>query len=492
MALFVIGPKSALAAESAKVSVTSATVEKGKEVSVTVTVSATSEIEMFQFYLYYDTTKLQFISGVADSSEGSPITVINYSPSGKSQSYTYKFKAIDLAESGTALTLKNVIVCPHDVSVGTSFPTTISNGKVTINPPYQASNNANLASLSIGEAKISPAFSANVTAYTASVAGTVSKVTVSAKAEHAKAKVAVTGNSGLKEGANTVNVKVTAEDGKTTKTYTITVTRGKAPTPKPATATPTPTPAAKIKVGDTDMDLKGKPDTKWTEDTEEWETTVVEYKKQKIGALTSKINGVTVVELSDGNLYLLDTEKGTATRYFSFDSVKQNIILLDVSDEVTIPMGYSKTTKEIEGAQVPAYVSSETSEYALVYGRNDKGFTGWFQYDLSGGTFQRFNTENVELNPTPIPTPTPIPSPTPSPMPTPTPEILPTVPADVPVDKASASTSGTPFMQKVFMGTSAGLFLLTLIFMILYLVQKARYNRRFAPDEDYSDDEDYL
>ena len=487
MAFAVIGPKAARADESATVSVSSATVEKGQEVTVTVTVSATSDIEMFQFTLSFDNSKLAFVSGSCDSQTSNTITVINYNATGKSQSYSYKFKAIEVAEGGTALTLSNVAVCPHDPNLGQSFPTNVGNGSVKINPPYQASNNANLASLSIGEAKIAPDFSPDVTAYSASVGGTVSKVTVSAQPADGKAKVAVSGNTGLKEGNNTVTVKVTAEDGVTSKTYTITVTRAKPPTPKPATPTPTPTPAVQIKVDDQELALKDKPDLKWMENTDEWDSTIVEFKKYKIGALVNKNTDITVVELSDGNLYILDIERETATRYFAFESAKQSIVLQEVTDEVTIPMGYAKTTRTIDGAEVTAYATSDKSEYALVYARNDKGFTGWFQYDMTTGTFQRFNTEDAELNPTPTPTPTPVPTDTPTPTMTPTAEPLPTVP-----ETTASSSGGRTFLEKVLLGTTGGMFLLMVVFLVLYLIQKGRYNRRFAPDDDYDDDEDYL
>ena len=486
MVILSIGPKPARAAGTATVSVTSAKVEKGQDATITVNISAPSDIAVVDFTLSFDTSKLQYISGAA-SGDGSPLRVLDTGCSGKTASYSFSFKTLDVAEGGTAITLSGVHIMPLDQSLGDDFAISASPGAITITAPYQASNNANLASLSIGEAKIAPDFSPDVTAYSASVGGTVSKVTVSAQPADGKARVAVSGNTGLKEGNNTVSVTVTAEDGVTSKTYTITVTRAKPPTPKPATPTPTPTPAVQIKVDDQDLTLKDKPDLKWMENTDEWDSTIVEYKKYKIGALVNKNTDITVVELSDGNLYILDLERDTATRYFAFESAKQTIVLQEVTDEVTIPMGYTKTTRSIDGADVTAYVTSDKSEYALVYARNDKGFTGWFQYDMTNGTFQRFNTEDAELNPTPTPTPTPVPTDTPTPTMTPTAEPLPTVP-----ETTASSSGGRTFLEKVLLGTTGGMFLLMVVFLVLYLIQKGRYNRRFAPDDDYDDDEDYL
>jgi hypothetical protein len=86
------------------------------------------------------------------------------------------------------------------------------------------SGDATLSALSLTEGTISPAFSATTTAYTAEVDNDVEAVTVQATANHAKATLAIAGNTGLQVGENTVTVTVTAENF-TTKTYTIVVTR---------------------------------------------------------------------------------------------------------------------------------------------------------------------------------------------------------------------------------------------------------------------------
>ena len=57
------------------------------------------------------------------------------------------------------------------------------------------------------------------------VPNSVTEITVYATPLDEKAKVEGTGKVSLKEGNNTANIKVTAEDGKTTKTYTLTIKR---------------------------------------------------------------------------------------------------------------------------------------------------------------------------------------------------------------------------------------------------------------------------
>ena len=88
------------------------------------------------------------------------------------------------------------------------------------------SEDATLRTLSLSGIDIG-AFSPDSTAYAASVAHEVASTTVTATASHSAAKVTMAPGSevSLAVGANEIAVTVTAEDGKTTKTYTVTVTR---------------------------------------------------------------------------------------------------------------------------------------------------------------------------------------------------------------------------------------------------------------------------
>ena len=89
-------------------------------------------------------------------------------------------------------------------------------------------------------------FAAGTTTYTAEVANSVESVTVTPTVKDAKATVTVNDKAAtsgqastvnLIEGSNTITIKVTAEDGTTTKTYTITITRAGADTPEKDTLT---------------------------------------------------------------------------------------------------------------------------------------------------------------------------------------------------------------------------------------------------------------
>ena len=108
----------------------------------------------------------------------------------------------------------------------------------------RVSADATLSGLSLSAGTLSPVFDAATTSYTASVIFSEEEITVTPEAGDPGATVEYLGASDtaladadtdkdghqvdLETGANTIKVKVTAEDGSTTKTYTVTVTRAAA------------------------------------------------------------------------------------------------------------------------------------------------------------------------------------------------------------------------------------------------------------------------
>ncbi len=94
-----------------------------------------------------------------------------------------------------------------------------------------ASADATLSTLALSEGRLNPAFAGDTETYSASVGFTVTQLTVTATATEADATISFTGaaadgRANLAVGGNNViNVKVTAPNGSTTRTYTVTVTR---------------------------------------------------------------------------------------------------------------------------------------------------------------------------------------------------------------------------------------------------------------------------
>jgi sulfatase modifying factor 1 len=127
---------------------------------------------------------------------------------------------------------------PARTPLGTSIPQTESLTMDTRDSPL--SSNADLTALTLSNGNLSPTFVSGTTAYTARVSNTNASVTVTPTISQANATIEARVNGGsyaavssgsastslpLNVGINTVDVRVTAQDGMTQKTYTVTVTR---------------------------------------------------------------------------------------------------------------------------------------------------------------------------------------------------------------------------------------------------------------------------
>ncbi len=88
----------------------------------------------------------------------------------------------------------------------------------------EKSNVKTLRSLTVEQFTLEPEFDPDITEYSLTVGADVEKLDIGVIAEDPKSTVEIVGNNELLIGENTVNVKVTAEDG-TVRTYTINVTK---------------------------------------------------------------------------------------------------------------------------------------------------------------------------------------------------------------------------------------------------------------------------
>ncbi len=142
--------------------------------------------------------------------------------------------------------LSGTVSGPISLSLGPNTITTLvtaqdgsSTKAYTLTVTRAPSANASLASLNPGKTPLSPAFTTGTFAYTLNVGNSISTMTIKPVTIEPNATLTVNGAPaisgvifgpiGLSVGSNTITVKVTAQDGKTTKTYTLTVSRA-APT----------------------------------------------------------------------------------------------------------------------------------------------------------------------------------------------------------------------------------------------------------------------
>ena len=125
------------------------------------------------------------------------------------------------SSSGNTSSGNNSSTSSNNNSKKTSTSTSTNN--TTQETPTKSSN-SRLTNIEIAEGTVLPEFNSDVTEYTINVANEITKLNITATAEHSKATVSITGNEELQIGENTIDIIVTAEDGSTT-TYKVLAVR---------------------------------------------------------------------------------------------------------------------------------------------------------------------------------------------------------------------------------------------------------------------------
>lgn len=324
-------------AGNARIAFSDPTAEVGSEFTVNVKFTCTTgeKIGKTVVMLSYDTSAMEFIGGEPDVSGGNGAIRVIGSVSGSSESAsTIRFKALKAGSSKIEVTDYE----GYDADEQLLDITQLGSSSVTINSTSTAaaaSGDTSLSSLQISPGTLSPAFSAEVDSYTASVSLDTEKLTVSAVPASDKATVALSGTD-LQEGENTVTCTVTAEDG-TSHTYTILVNR--------------------VEGGESLAD--GQEET------------------------TAPAENVEVL----------------AELEASRTPLKIGIAALPA--DVTVPYGMKETSITIGETKVQGWVPDTQGgqpEYCIFYGVSDAGTVGFYRYDLTDKTIQRYFEQSSEGN----------------------------------------------------------------------------------------------
>jgi hypothetical protein len=208
------------------------------ELTVTTTGLSSTGLASADYTITYDTSKLTFNKSTIKYGQSKPAGdfLINESSPGTIKiSYMDNQGGSNKLGNGTVLVLSfttksgassgssSFSLTGKGMSDSNATPLTSTFSGTSIS--YKVvSTNANLTALSLSNATISPTFSSSQLTYTATVASNVTSTSISATGA-AGSTVTGNGTKTLKYGENTFSIVVTAEDGKTKKTYTIKVTR---------------------------------------------------------------------------------------------------------------------------------------------------------------------------------------------------------------------------------------------------------------------------
>ena len=389
-------------ASSAKISFSDPNATVGQEFSVNVKISSQDgNLGASDVVLSYDPSVIEFVSGNNASGGAGSVRLVGTmdSNSTKAFSYTLKFKAVQAGN--TSISVGSYEVYDSDAQAVTVSKT--GTASVKVKAPATSSAEAALSSLKISPGTLSPAFSPNVTSYTAQVGASVDKLAVSASAKDSKAKVLVSGDSGLKVGANTVVCKVTAEDGQTTKSYTITVNKldtVDVPSEAETEAETEAVGTTPVVTNGLDVEIDGVSYTVATEFDasllpEGYTQSTCTYGGSEVQCGNGNDLTLLYLQGADGNgaFYIYIPESGVLSPYVTIDVTAKSILVLPPDESVQIPDGFMETTIQLNGTyKVQGWVwkSDEQQKYCVVYGMNESGEKSLYRYDIAEKTFQRY------------------------------------------------------------------------------------------------------
>lgn len=193
----------------------------------------------FDITIYFDETKLELVNKPENSNvNGNQIKIVWYDAKGGSGAKEnelgkIKFKA---KNNGVAnFVINGEFYTEKGQLIQTNFEALqVQIGKEETNLEKQAkeeqgtntqSNNANLQSLRLDVEGIVPSFEPNIYDYDLTVGNNINDIEVLAVAQNPNAKVKISGNTGLKQGINAINIKIVSEDKTQEKNYKIKVTK---------------------------------------------------------------------------------------------------------------------------------------------------------------------------------------------------------------------------------------------------------------------------
>lgn len=393
LSMFVMVPKQKIYAAGISISASSTNVNVGDTVKVTVSVPSGyfAQIRVsVSGSAFSDTSDRMVVIGDLGINQLSDTITYTATSEGSCTVTATPVDVSDINETDPGFSATSVTI---NVANQTSTPTTPENPPAggTDTPAQTQSADNTLQSLTISPGTLSPAFSKNTTNYTAIVDNSVTKITVSAKPNDANAKVSsVSGNDNLAVGENTISIKVKAENG-VSKTYKIVVTRKDENGEIPKVNVPEP---ATFKLGDktlfvSEVIADSLIPTDFAKDN-------ITLNGTEYPCLVHTNGTLTLVFLmeensTEGQLYLLNREENSVSPFLRLLSENGYLILLDAPADLVLSE-YEECALSIEGkGLVSAYKADKDPEdFYLVYGMNQQMKTGWYWYDLSDGTYLKY------------------------------------------------------------------------------------------------------
>ena len=254
---------------------------------------------------------------------------------------------------------------------------TLGSKSITINVVEKVvySSVNNLKSLSVEGGELDPVFDSGTTKYRVEMPKGTTSVNIAAEAEDNKSTVSGAGTVEVLEGANNIEVKVTAQNG-SEKVYVIVVDVLEEAIP--------------VRVNGKDYNII-KQDRNLPVASSYYSLTTIEYEENTIPAYYSEITELTLVGLkdTDGNAYLFTYKDGEFEKYNEIAFNQPQLILLEIEDLKKVKK-YKEEIITINEQEIKAYKVADN--YYLVYGINiATGEKNYYLYDSLENTVQRYD-----------------------------------------------------------------------------------------------------
>ena len=376
------------ASVSANISVSTTSTVIGNSGTATLTISSNEHIgQIYGTFTCGELGSKDLRYSVSDTPETSKSYTISWKAS-KIGTYTCQVTGLEVGtlESQAWPTVnvssKTIKVIGSTSNKPSSNGSSNQGGTTADKKEYSSDNN--LKSLEVEGQNITPEFHADTTEYKLTLDQSIEKININATANHEKATISGTGEKKLSPGENTIEVKVTAENGNE-KIYKIIVTI--------EDLNP-----IKVKIGKKEYTVIKK-NNDLLEKLEHYEEKTITIEEQEVIAYENKQTKVTLVILKNENnehAYYVYNEK-TKT-YEEYHYITVGNITLQLLEAPETLENYQKKQITIQEETVNIYKIEVAHKVGLIYGTNVKtGNTSYYVYDQNEDTLSKYYDDEVKL-----------------------------------------------------------------------------------------------
>lgn len=385
------------ASANASISVSTTNTVVGNSGTATLTIS--SNVAIGQVYGTFTcgglgSKDLTYSIGPSDTPSNSRSYTIHWK-AGSAGTYTCEVKGLEVGTldvdwPSVSVPAKTITVVKSSSSGGSSNgsgskPSSNkgNSGGTTSNKKEYSSDNT-LSSFGIEGYILDPVFNKDTTEYKLLLDESVEKINVTATANDKKATVTGTGEKSLSSGENTVEVKVTAENGNE-KVYKIIV---KVEDLKPIL----------VKIGKDEYTIVKK-NNGLVEKLDQYEEKTIKINDQDVVSYQNPVTKVTLVLLKDKEnkigYYVYNEKEKNYKRYRAITIQGITLQLLEAPKDLD---NYQKYSLKLQEEMIDIYKLDKKHKVGLIYGTNIKtGNTSYYIYDENESTLSKYFEEEIKI-----------------------------------------------------------------------------------------------